>query len=106
MRLVRIFLRRVYSLVRSSRAESELEREIDIHIEQLTRTYVAAGMSEPEARMAARRDFGPVELTKEQCRDKTHPPQKVVHRLMSHGRYMTNAFLARAAGIRFSTDKT
>lgn len=69
MRLGRIVLHRIYSLLRRSRAESELEREIEIHIEQLTKEYVASGMSHAEAEITARRHFGPVELTKEKCRD-------------------------------------
>jgi hypothetical protein len=44
-------------------------REVDFHIEQLTREHVAAGMTESEARLAARQEFGSLEVTKEQCRD-------------------------------------
>lgn len=69
MRLRRIILHRIHSLLRRSRVEAELEREIDLHIEQLTKEYIASGMSQTDARIAARRQFGPVELTKEQCRD-------------------------------------
>jgi predicted permease len=69
MRWGRIAVRRVHSLLRRARAEAELEREIDLHIEQLTREYMAGGMSAPEARVLARREFGPVDLTKELCRD-------------------------------------
>jgi len=69
MRLPRIVMHRIDSLLRRSRAEADLEREIKLHIEQLTKEYVAEGMGEPEARLLARREFGPVDLTKEQCRD-------------------------------------
>src|SRR6266567_5671209 len=69
MRLGRIVSHRVHSLLRRSRADEDLAQEIDLHIEQLTRQYAADGMSESEARIAARREFGPVEFTKEQCRD-------------------------------------
>ncbi len=69
MRLQRVLLHRIHSLFGRSRAEADLEREVDLHIEQLTREYMAAGMTEPEARLTARREFGPVELTKEHCRD-------------------------------------
>ena len=69
MRLGRIAVRRFHSLLRRSRAESDLEREIDLHIEQLTKQYIAEGMSEDQARVLARREFGPVNFTKEQCRD-------------------------------------
>src|SRR5579872_6959267 len=69
MRWGRIIVHRIRSLVRRSRAEADLERETDLHIEQLTNLYVAAGMSESDARITARRQFGPVDSTKEQCRD-------------------------------------
>ncbi len=69
MRFGRIFVRRLRSLFRRSRAEAELQREIELHIEQLAKEQMAAGMSESEAFLAARREFGTVSLTKEQCRD-------------------------------------
>ncbi|HZQ55832.1 MAG TPA: ABC transporter permease [Bryobacteraceae bacterium] len=69
MRLGRILAHRWQSLFRRSRAEAELQREIALHIEQLAKEYRAAGMSESEALSAARRDFGPAGVTKEQCRD-------------------------------------
>ena len=69
MRLFRILAHRFRSLFHRSRAEAELEREIDLHIEQLVKAYRAEGLTESEALAAARRDFGPVALTAEQCRD-------------------------------------
>jgi macrolide transport system ATP-binding/permease protein len=69
MRFARILALRFRSLLRRSRAETDLQREVDLHIEQLTKEWIAAGLNESEARHAATRDFGPVALTKEQCRD-------------------------------------
>jgi macrolide transport system ATP-binding/permease protein len=69
MRLGRILAHRWQSLFRRSRAEAELQREIALHIEQLAKEYRAAGMSESEALSAAKRDFGPAGVAKEQCRD-------------------------------------
>lgn len=69
MRLGRIIAHRCRSLLRRSCAEADLQREIDLHIEQLAKERMAAGMNESEALIAARREFGPVALTKEQCRD-------------------------------------
>jgi predicted permease len=69
VRLARILGHRLRSLLRASRAEADLQRELSVHLEQLTREYIAEGMSDAEARRAARRDFGSVESTKEQCRD-------------------------------------
>ena len=69
MRLLRIAVHRIESLLRRSRVDADLQRELDLHIEQLTKEYMADGMSESEARRAARREFGPVALTQERCRD-------------------------------------
>ncbi|HWC00382.1 MAG TPA: ABC transporter permease, partial [Bryobacteraceae bacterium] len=69
MRLARIVAYRFRSLLRRSRAEAELQQEIELHIEQLAKEHRAAGMSEREARWAARREFGSLEATKERCRD-------------------------------------
>src|ERR1700687_1531989 len=69
MRFVRILIRRIQSLLQRSQVEANLQREIDLHIEQLIKEYARSGMSESEARLAARREFGPLDITKEHCRD-------------------------------------
>ena len=69
MRLSRVTVHRLRSLFRRSRADLDLQREIEIHFEQLIKEAMASGMSESEARMMAHREFGPVEKTKEECRD-------------------------------------
>lgn len=69
MRIVRVFKHRFDSLFRGSRVDSALRSEIELHIDQLAKELMAEGMTESEARMAARREFGPVALTAEQCRD-------------------------------------
>ena len=69
MRFSGIFMHRLHSLLRRSRADANLQREIDLHLEQLTKEYTAAGMSETEARLTALREFGSIEATKEHCRD-------------------------------------
>ncbi len=66
---VRRFLRRLVTLFRPSRAESDLSREINAHLQLLEDKHVAEGMSRDEARYAARRAFGGVEQAKEQQRD-------------------------------------
>ena len=57
------------ALVRVSRAEQELSREIAAHLQLLEDRYVAEGMSREDARYAARRAFGGVEQAKELQRD-------------------------------------
>jgi predicted permease len=69
MRFSRILAHRVRSLLHRPRAEADLEREMDLHIQQLTKELTAGGMSGSEARRAALREFGPMEFTKELCRD-------------------------------------
>ena len=69
MRMIRILKRRVYSLLHRSSADAELQREIEIHIQQLAKEAMAAGMTESEARAKALREFGPIEQTKEKCRE-------------------------------------
>jgi len=69
MRTIRIIKRRVYSLLHRSNADAELQREIEIHIQQLTNEAIAGGMTQTEARAMALREFGPVDQIKEKCRD-------------------------------------
>ncbi len=69
MRTIRIIKRRLRSLIDRSNADAELQREIEIHIQQLTNEAIAAGMTEVVARAMASREFGPVEQIKEKCRD-------------------------------------
>ncbi len=58
MRPLRILRRRMRSLFHRSRQEDELRREMELHFEQLVREQRESGLSEREARLAARREFG------------------------------------------------
>src|ERR1700741_4046770 len=69
MRVYRVFMHRLRSLFRKSRADADLQHEIEIHLEQVVKEAIASGLNESEARMMARRRFGPLEKTKEECRD-------------------------------------
>lgn len=69
MRKLRIIGHRLQSLLRRSTQEDDLAVEIEIHLKQLTRQLIAEGMSPRDAELEARRQFGPVEVTKEECRD-------------------------------------
>ncbi len=69
MRVYRVFMHRLRSIFRKSRADADLQHEIEIHLEQLVKEAIASGMNESEARNMARRRFGPLEKTKEECRD-------------------------------------
>jgi hypothetical protein len=50
-------------------SDEELKREIEAHLEQEAEERVADGLSEAEARHAARRAFGNVIATREDVRD-------------------------------------
>jgi hypothetical protein len=63
---LRRFLNRLSSLLRAHRAESELAREIDAHLQL---QFVEKGRTREEARYAAKRAFGGVEQTRELQRD-------------------------------------
>ncbi len=69
MSTIRRWLRRLLSVVRSDRAERDLAREIDAHLQLLEDQFVAQGMSAADARFAARRAFGGVEQAKEHQRN-------------------------------------
>ena len=51
------------------RAEHELSKEIASHLELLEDDFKRRGMAPRSARLAARRVFGGIELTKERSRD-------------------------------------
>src|SRR5262245_59090167 len=60
---------RLRSLLRRGRVETELADELQFHLEHLVDDFVARGMSREEAHYAARREMGPTEARKDDCRD-------------------------------------
>jgi len=56
-------------LFRVKQSERELDAELRFDVAQRVEANVRAGMSREEAELSARREFGGVELTKEECRD-------------------------------------
>jgi predicted permease len=69
MRRVRSISNWFRSLFRRNTVDQELRAELGFHIERQIEENLAAGMTEREARRAARREFGGVEQVKEECRD-------------------------------------
>ena len=57
------------SVLRRHRLEQELDDELRYHYERQLETHVSAGLSLEDARFAALRAMGPMELAKDQCRD-------------------------------------
>ena len=60
---------RVRSLLQRNRVDHELDEELQDHLERQIDYNVARGMSRSDARFAALRELGPIELRKEECRD-------------------------------------
>ena len=68
-RLLRIARQRLRALFQRDAVDAELARELSFHLEQLTQEYIETGMSEADARRAARRVIGNIPLIEEQSRD-------------------------------------
>ncbi len=60
---------RLRSLFRRDLVEQDLSEELQFHLDQKTQEYIASGLTAEEAHRKARREFGGVELSKENCRD-------------------------------------
>jgi putative ABC transport system permease protein len=61
---------RCRSLVHSAAVDASMRDELQRHLDEQIDEYVATGMTRDEARRAARRDFGPLTLIEEECRDR------------------------------------
>jgi hypothetical protein len=96
MRWGRILVHRFRSVFRRANTEADMQRELDLHLELLIREHVAAGLPEPEARLAARRSFGSLEATRDRCRDTWRVT--LVHDFFADLRYAGRVF-ARSPGF-------
>jgi putative ABC transport system permease protein len=63
MTRLRIFLFRLWALVRSRQMDREIDDEIASHLAEATEEYIRQGLSPEEARRAAQRRFGGVTQT-------------------------------------------
>jgi predicted permease len=59
----------IRALFRREKAETDLDSELRFHLESQIENNISAGMSREVARQSALREFGGVELAKEECRD-------------------------------------
>ena len=66
---LRALAARLRELFGDRRAELELDDEIETHLRMSTEQYIRLGMTEAEAALAARRQFGNVTLLKEHHHD-------------------------------------
>jgi predicted permease len=60
---------RIRSLFKRSAADSELDEELQYHLDQKTQEFISKGLNEKEAHYATLREFRGVEQSKENCRD-------------------------------------
>ncbi len=74
MSRLRMLGSRFLGFLRRSRSDSELNAELQAHLDLLTAENMRRGMSQREAREAARREFGGVEQTKEAYREQRGLP--------------------------------
>jgi predicted permease len=65
----RAFLRRLTALARARQHERDLDEQITSHLAEATDDYIARGLSQDDARLAALRDFGGVTQTKQVHRE-------------------------------------
>ncbi|AMY08338.1 Macrolide export ATP-binding/permease protein MacB [Luteitalea pratensis] len=93
MRRLRLLRHRLRSVFLSSRVEDELDRELRLHLDALTREALEAGVDASEAQQAARRAFGSMDLARERCRDTRRVG--LIDDLMRDLRYATR-WLARS----------
>jgi predicted permease len=71
---LREMLARLWNLFRRKRLDAELDAEVRHHLESLEAEHRARGLSEHEARAAARRDFGGLAQIQESYRDQRGIP--------------------------------
>src|SRR5579863_8064563 len=62
-------MRRLRRLFHTTREEKRLDEELRYHVERQTVEYVAAGISEKEARRRVQKEFAAMEQLKEDCRE-------------------------------------
>jgi predicted permease len=72
--LFRTFIHRLVALFRRRRLEDDMDEEFRSHLEMAVELNLRKGMTPEDARGEARRSFGGVEQTKENCRDQRGIP--------------------------------
>jgi predicted permease len=108
MTRLRVILSRLIEPLLRRRRDRELAEEIQVHLELLTEEHLRRGLSDKDARAAARRDFGGIEQVKEAHRnqrglpfaDTFHQDLRFAIRILVKDRWLTAvAAAALALGI-------
>jgi putative ABC transport system permease protein len=109
---MRTFLSRLLDVVLRRSREQRMDDEVQAHLDLLADEYVAKGMTQAEARLAARKAFGGVDQMKERYRDQRGFPllaelaqdARYAWRLMTRERWFTAAtVVALSLGIGATT---
>ena len=66
---LKLFVSKIHATFLPSRADQEMSREMAVHLALLEEEYRRRGMSEEEAKNAARRRFGATEKARDSHRD-------------------------------------
>src|SRR5436853_6674578 len=69
MKRLRVFLLRLWALLRSPQMDRDMNDEFASHLAEATDDYIATGLSPEDARLAALRSFGGVTRARETHRD-------------------------------------
>jgi len=85
--------------LRRYRWERRLDKELRFHLEQQIRDNIKAGLNAEEARAKAYRDFGAIELAKEECWDER--PLRWLDDLIWDSRFAARIFV-RNPGFAFT----
>ena len=57
------------SWLKRRRWERHMDTELQFHLDNQISDYVKQGLTQKDAELRARREFGPLDLAKDQCRD-------------------------------------
>jgi hypothetical protein len=112
MRAWHVLRSRLHSLVFRNRREHDLSEELRLHLERQAEQLIAQGIDPAEARLRARRQFGNIELLKEESRDArgtavwdslVRDTRHAARRLARDWRFSVPAVLLLALGIGANT---